>query len=188
MIKCWPLGDPWACTTATCAVTCWPFWSFDDSATRIWESLESDDSKGTTSMTLRFPDGAVWRIIFFYFYRHRNVMQRLWTIFTFEEVTWLKFTWWRATGVNCVARWTSDKVLVVLDDVSEVFISESSVVTGVTVMKFLVVASRVAIIWTQLSYTNLSANSKKQRPNKTFSLISTTITSGSLKFLVTNDE
>lgn len=72
VIKCWPLGDPWACTTATCAVTCWPFWFWpfcdvvSDSATKICESLEStSDSKGTTSITLTLPEGAVWRIIFF---------------------------------------------------------------------------------------------------------------------------
>jgi hypothetical protein len=65
-MKCWPFGDPWACTTATWAVTCWLFWlSPFDSATRICESLESEDSRGTTSITLTLPDGAVWRIIFF---------------------------------------------------------------------------------------------------------------------------
>lgn len=71
VMKCWPFGDPCACTTATWAVTCWPFWFWPfgdvvrDSATRIWESLESDDSKGTTSITLTLPEGAVCRIIFF---------------------------------------------------------------------------------------------------------------------------
>lgn len=69
VMKCWPpLGDPCACTTATCAVTCWPFWLWpfeDGSATRICESLESEDSSGTTSMTLTLPEGAVCRIIFF---------------------------------------------------------------------------------------------------------------------------
>lgn len=70
-MKCWPFGDPWACTTATWAVTCCPFWCWPfgdvviDSATRICESLESPDSIGTTSITLTLPDGAVCRIIFF---------------------------------------------------------------------------------------------------------------------------
>lgn len=70
VINCCPFGDPCVWTTATCAVTCWPFvWLFGDdvsgSATIIWESLESDDSKGTTSITLTFPDGAVCSMIFF---------------------------------------------------------------------------------------------------------------------------
>lgn len=71
VINCCPFGDPWAWTTATCAVTCCPLFVtcpgdvVKGSATIICESLESDDSKGTTSITLTLPDGAVCKIIFF---------------------------------------------------------------------------------------------------------------------------
>lgn len=76
VIKCCPpLGDSCAWTTATCAVTCWPFWfcvPFGEAmgsatATVICElSLESDDSIGTTSMTPTPPPPAACKIIFFY--------------------------------------------------------------------------------------------------------------------------
>lgn len=143
-MKCWPFGDPWACTTATWAVTCWLFWlSPLDSATRICESLESDDSKGTTSMTLTLPDGAVWRIIFFY--RKENFNGKLLGK-SLETLTWLRLTWCSDTGVSCVVRWTSEMVFVVVDDEIDELISESSpLATDVTVMKFLAVANLVAI-------------------------------------------
>lgn len=159
VMKCWPFGDPWAWTTATWAVTCCPwFWSLgdalSDSATRICESLESDDSKGTTSITLTLPEGAVWRIIFFCLSNTNYAILKSQFNYTLStKHTWLKFTWCKATGVICVARWTSDKVLVVFDDVIDVLASESSFDTEVTVMKFLAVANRVAIIKTQFNYT-----------------------------------
>ena len=149
-MKCCPLGDPWACTTATCAVTCWPFWfcpfgDVSDSATRIWESLESDDSNGTTSITLTLPEGAVCKIIFFC--ERKKVTQQIQPLLILLCLTWLRFTWCNETGVSCVVRWPSDKVLVVFEFDNEVFASESSLfVTEVTVMKFLAVAKRVAIV------------------------------------------
>lgn len=45
-----------------------------------------------------------------------------------------------------MARCTSDMVLVVFEELIDVFTSDSSFVTDVTVMKFLAVANRVAII------------------------------------------
>lgn len=190
VMKCWPLGDPCACTTATWAVTCWPFWLWplgdvlSDSATRICESLESDDSNGTTSITLTLPDGAVCRIIFFCWLRNREKLARF---IPSEELTWLKLTWCKATGVSCVARWTSDIVLVVFDGLIDVFASDSSFATDVTVMKFLVVANRVAIIDAPLQLQRISSANYKWRPNKTFLVITRTIRSDSSKRLVTND-
>lgn len=185
-MKCWPLGDPCAWTTATCAVTCWPFWFWSfgddvrDSATKIWESLESDDSKGTTSIKLTLPDGAVWSIIFFCW---QNCNYAKWRLLCRSILTWLRFTWCKPTGVICVVRWLSDNVLTVFVDV--LMLDSSSFDTDVTVMKFLVVANRVAIIHTRISYTTCLR--KKQRPNKTFLVITRTIRSGFSKLLVTND-
>lgn len=161
-MKCWPFGDPWACTTATWAVTCCPFWCWPfgdvviDSATRICESLESPDSIGTTSITLTLPDGAVCRIIFFCLQiRNYATFKKDFNNTFVVELTWLKFTWCKATGVSCCdARWTSDKLLVVFDVVIDVFASESSFGTDVTVMKFLVVANRVAIIYNSIRLHN----------------------------------
>lgn len=89
-----------------------------------------------------------------------------------RQLTWLKFTWCNETGVNCVARCTSDKVLVVFDELIDVFTSDSSFVTDVTVMKFLAVANRVAIIRLH-NFGCLSG--KNRRPNKTFLVITRTI-------------
>lgn len=55
--------------------------------------------------------------------------------------------------MSCVARCTSDKVLVVFEVVIDVFASESFD-TDVTVMKFLVVANRVAIIYNRVGLHN----------------------------------
>lgn len=66
--------------------------------------------------------------------------------------------------------------------------SESSFDTDVTVMKFLAVASRVAILNAYKNCCKLHENSKKQRPKKTLLAITRTIKSDSLKLLVTNDE
>lgn len=90
-------------------------------------------------------------------------------------------------GVICVVRWPSDSLLLELDVVAELFASASSFGTEVTVMKFLVVANRAAIIYTNFNYT-ICLRNQKQRPNKTFFVITRTIRSGSLKLLVTNGE
>lgn len=189
---CWtpPLGDPCACTTATCAVTCWPFWfwAFEDgSETRICESLESEDSRGTTSMTLTLPEGAVCRIIFFWrenYYAIINARRN----YKLSALTWLRFTWCRATGVIWPVRCASDPVQVVFVGEVDGPASESSFDTDVTVMKFLAVASRVAILNAYENYCKLHKSSEKRRPNKTFLAITRTIKSDSLKLLVTNDE
>lgn len=146
VMKCWPpLGDPCACTTATCAVTCWPFWLWpfeDGSATRICESLESEDSNGTTSMTLTLPEGAVCRIIFFCRRRSDYAIVIGGRNYGLSAFTWLRFTWCKATGVICAVRCPSEPELACVD----VPASDSSFGTDVTVMKFLAVANRVAIL------------------------------------------
>lgn len=151
VMKCWLFGEPWAAwTTATWAVTCWPFWFWplddvSDSETRICESTESEDSKGNTSITLTLPEGAVWRIIFFW--RIILTLKKVQLLHN-NYYTWLRLTWCKETGVDEFAEF---------EGVMDVLSSELSLLaTDVTVMKFL--ANRVAIFpeWIICNFLQIS--------------------------------